>query len=66
VSFKDYPKFLNAFLRGEVDRMIVVARLDGSSNPVARVRKPPVSVVRLDRRPIVSARPENPGAINTF
>ena len=28
VSFKDYPKFLRAFLRGEVDRMVVVARLD--------------------------------------
>jgi hypothetical protein len=28
VSFKDYPKFLRAFLRGEVDRIVVVARLD--------------------------------------
>jgi len=27
VSFKDYPRFLKAFLRGEVDRMIVVTRL---------------------------------------
>jgi len=28
VSVKDYPKFLAAFKRGEVDRMIVVFRLD--------------------------------------
>jgi Tlde1 domain len=27
VSFKDYPAFLNAFLRGEVTRMVVVERL---------------------------------------
>jgi hypothetical protein len=28
VSFKDYPKFLRAYLRGEFDRMVVVSRLD--------------------------------------
>jgi type VI secretion system (T6SS) effector TldE1-like protein len=28
VSFKDYPKFLNAFLNGEIDRLVVVERLD--------------------------------------
>ena len=38
VSFKDYPKFLRAFLRGEIDRMIVVARLD----------KPPTFFARRD------------------
>jgi hypothetical protein len=27
VSFKDYPKFLRAYLRGEIDRMVVVSRL---------------------------------------
>ena len=27
VSFKDYPKFLRAYLRGEFDRIVVVARL---------------------------------------
>lgn len=27
VSFKDYPRFLNAFMRGEIDRIVVVARL---------------------------------------
>jgi hypothetical protein len=28
VSFKDYPRFLQAYLRGEIDRIVVVARLD--------------------------------------
>ncbi len=27
VSFRDYPRFLRAFLNGEIDRMVVVARL---------------------------------------
>jgi type VI secretion system (T6SS) effector TldE1-like protein len=27
VSFKDYPRFLRAYLRGEVDRIVVVSRL---------------------------------------
>jgi hypothetical protein len=27
VSFRDYPAFLNAFLKGEVDRLVVVERL---------------------------------------
>jgi hypothetical protein len=27
VSFSDYPAFLNAFLRGEVDRLVVVEHL---------------------------------------
>ena len=27
VSFKDYPKFLQAYLRGEIDRIVVVSRL---------------------------------------
>jgi len=29
VSFRDYDKFLNAFLKGQVDRMVVVASLGG-------------------------------------
>jgi hypothetical protein len=29
VSFQDYPAFLNAFLRGEVDRLAVVDHLEG-------------------------------------
>jgi len=28
VSFGDYPEFLNAFLRGEVTRLVVVERLE--------------------------------------
>jgi hypothetical protein len=28
VSFRDYPKFLRAFLRGEFDRMVVISRMD--------------------------------------
>jgi hypothetical protein len=36
ISFKDYGKFLAAFKRGEVDRIVVVARLD----------KPPASYVQ--------------------
>ena len=29
VSFRDYPKFLRAFLKGEIDRIVVVSR-DGT------------------------------------
>jgi hypothetical protein len=36
VSFRDYSKFLAAFQRGEVDRMVVVARLPNAPPPVAR------------------------------
>jgi hypothetical protein len=36
VSFKDYPRFLRAFLRGEVDRMTVVLRLDTPPRSFAR------------------------------
>jgi len=36
ISFRDYQKFLDAYMRGEVDRVIVVERLD----------KPPVFVDR--------------------
>jgi hypothetical protein len=31
VSFKDYPAFLHAFLRGEFDRLVVVAHLGNTS-----------------------------------
>jgi Protein of unknown function (DUF2778) len=33
VSFSDYPAFLNAFLRGEVDRLVVVEHLTNAPNP---------------------------------
>jgi Tlde1 domain len=35
VSFRDYQKFLQAYLRGEVDRLVVVARLDHTPVPMA-------------------------------
>jgi hypothetical protein len=58
VSFKDYSKFLNAFLRGEVDRMIVVARLDRPPAYAARLDKPPAYAGRLDKPPAFAARTE--------
>jgi hypothetical protein len=36
VSFKDYPKFLRAYLRGEIDRIAVVSRLARPSVVAAR------------------------------
>jgi len=36
VSFKDYPKFLRAYLRGEIDHIVVVARLSKSPAYYAR------------------------------
>jgi hypothetical protein len=39
VSFKDYQKFLRAFLDGKVERLVVVAKLDSSSPLVARNRR---------------------------
>jgi hypothetical protein len=35
VSFKDYDRFLQAFLRGEVDRIVVVRRLDEAPQHLA-------------------------------
>jgi hypothetical protein len=34
ISFKDYHKFLDAFLRGEVERVVVVAKMDGPLPPM--------------------------------
>ena len=36
VSFKDYQKFLNAYLKGEIDRLVVVPNLGTSPSRVAR------------------------------
>jgi len=33
VSFSDYPKFLDAFLKGEVDRLVVVEQLASAPGP---------------------------------
>ena len=38
VSFRDYRKFLSAFLNGEVDRLVVVANLGSKPSHVARPR----------------------------
>ena len=35
VSLSDYPEFLNAFLRGEVTRLVVVERLESPSGKFA-------------------------------
>ena len=40
VSFKDYPAFLHAYLRGEVDRLVVVSRLGNTSWRTASARGP--------------------------
>ena len=39
VSFKDYDKFLRAFQRGEVNRMVVVTHLDDGPSRVAREQR---------------------------
>ena len=36
ISFKDYPKFLSAYLRGEIDRIVVVPRQE--TNPIRSAR----------------------------
>jgi hypothetical protein len=33
VVFRDYPAFLNAYLRGDIDRLVVVDRLAGAPKP---------------------------------
>ena len=38
VSFRDYQKFLNAYLRGEVERLVVVANLGTKPSLTARAR----------------------------
>jgi Protein of unknown function (DUF2778) len=38
VSFRDYRKFLSAFLNGEVDRLVVVANLGTKPSHIARPR----------------------------
>ena len=41
VSFKDYSKFLHAYLKGEVERLVVVARLDNTPVRTERARRAP-------------------------
>jgi hypothetical protein len=40
VSFSDYPEFLNAFLRGEVTRLVVVERLESPPGKFAAGQLP--------------------------
>jgi hypothetical protein len=44
VSFKDYDKFLEAFLAGKVDKLVVVASLGGASWKTAALQAEGVSV----------------------
>jgi hypothetical protein len=41
VSIKDYSKFLHAYLKGEVERLVVVARLDNTPVRTGRARRAP-------------------------
>ena len=43
VSFRDYQKFLNAYLRGDIDRLVVVPNLGTSPPRIARARRVHVS-----------------------
>jgi hypothetical protein len=51
VSFSDYPEFLNAFLRGEVTRLVVVERLESPPGQFASRQLPDHGrdVLRADR-----------------
>jgi hypothetical protein len=50
VSFSDYPAFLNAYLRGEVDRLVVVEHLDSAPSPKTATGWLPESLKDLFRR----------------
>jgi len=47
VSFSDYPAFLNAFLKGEVNRLVVVEHLRNAPDPKTASRWPPESIKSL-------------------
>jgi hypothetical protein len=44
VAFRNYPEFLNAFLKGEITRIVVVARLETPPGPVLAAGQLPDSV----------------------
>jgi hypothetical protein len=50
VSFRDYPKFLEAFLNGEVDRLVVVPNLGTERSHAARARREHVSRYAFNSR----------------
>jgi hypothetical protein len=57
VSFKDYPAFLRAVQRGEVDRMVVVAGSGYTPSPIRTARAPSIrglSLVSSASEPAVS------------
>lgn len=41
VAFRNYPEFLNAFLNGEITRLIVVDRLETAPDPKVASEEPP-------------------------
>ena len=50
VSFRDYPKFLQAFLNGEVDRLVVVPDLGTEPLRIARARRGHVIQYAINNR----------------
>jgi hypothetical protein len=51
VSFRDYPAFVNAFSRGEVDRIVVVEHLANPPNSKVAANWIPEPLRRLFKRP---------------
>jgi hypothetical protein len=47
VAFRDYPRFLNAFLSGEINRLVVVEHLATKPGPQAASERPPETVKAL-------------------
>jgi len=50
VSFRNYPAFLHAFLKGQVDRMVVVSRLANGPARATRVRADGTDRYAFDNR----------------
>jgi hypothetical protein len=50
VSFRDYPKFLRAFLSGEVDRLVVVSNLGTEPSRAAHARRGRILRYALNNR----------------
>jgi hypothetical protein len=47
ISFKDYPKFLDAFLRGEVNRMVVVPHLQSEPSVASVPQRTVANIAKL-------------------
>ena len=50
VSFRDYQKFLNAYLRGDIDHLVVVPNLGNSPPRIARAHRVHVSQYDFNNR----------------